>query len=78
MVLLAFSFMPFRGERAQFARGTLVVASIVVQASCIGMIWLYEGKHMMSDALLVVSASTVVVMAVLAICRDPFWARFKK
>jgi len=78
MVMLAFSFMPFRGEGAQFARRALVVLSLVVQASCIGMIWLHEGKLAMSDALLAVAATTVVVLAVLAIRRDTFWARFKK
>jgi hypothetical protein len=42
------------------------------------MIWLHEGKLAMSDALLAVAATTVVVVAVLAIRRDTFWARFKK
>ena len=78
MVMLALSFMPFRGEGARFARRALVVLSLVVQASCIGMIWLYEGKAAMSGALLAVAAMTVVLIGVLAIRRDTFWARFKK
>ncbi len=78
MVLLALSFMPFRGERAQFARRALVVASLVLQASCIGTIWLHEGKPAISGALLAVAAATVVVMVVLAIRRDPLWTRFRK
>ena len=78
MVLLALSFMPFRGERAQFGRRALVVASLVLQASCIGTIWLHEGKNAMSAALLAVAAATVVVIAVLAIRRDTFWMRLKK
>jgi hypothetical protein len=76
--LLGLSFMPFRGEGAQFARRAIVVLSLVVQASCIGMIWLFEGKLAMSGTLLAVSATTVVVIAVLAIRRDTFWNRFKK
>ena len=78
MVLLALSFMPFRGERAQFARRTLVVGSLVVQASCIGTIWLHEGKLAMSGTLLAVAAATVIIMAVLAIRHDTLWTRFKK
>jgi hypothetical protein len=78
MVMLALSFMPFRGEGAQFARHALVVLSLVVQASCIGMIWLHEGKLAMSDALLALAATTVVVVGVLAIRRHTLWARFKK
>ena len=78
MGLLALSFMPFRGEGAQFARRAFVVASLVLQAGCIGTIWLHEGKSAMSGALLAVAAVTVVVMAVLAIRHDTFWIRFKK
>ncbi len=78
MVTLALSFIPFRGEGAQFARRAFVVLSLVVQASCIGMIWLHEGKVAMSDTLLAVAATTLVVVAVLAIRRETFWARFKK
>jgi ABC-type transport system involved in cytochrome c biogenesis permease subunit len=78
MVMLALSFMPFRGERAQFARRALVVASLVLQASCFGTIWLHEGKLAISGALLAVAAATVVVMALVAIRRDTLWARFKK
>ena len=78
MVMLALSFMPFRGEGAQFARRAFGVLSLVVQAGCIGVIWLSEGKVAMSGALLAVAAPTVVVIAVLAIRRDTFWARFKK
>ena len=78
MGLLALSFMPFRREGAQFARRALVVMSLVLQASCIGTIWLHEGKLAMSDALLVVAAATVIVTAVLAIRRDTFWTRLKK
>jgi Na+/H+-translocating membrane pyrophosphatase len=78
MVLLALSFMPFRGELAQFGRRGLVVASFVLQASCIGTIWLHQGKYAMSTALLAVAVATVVVMAVLAIRRETFWTRLRK
>jgi cytochrome c oxidase subunit IV len=75
MVLLALSFVRFRGERAEFARHALVIVSLVLQASCIGTVWLHEGRGAMSTALLIVAIATVVILTIVAIRRDRIWTR---
>lgn len=73
MVLLALSFVRFRGERAEFARHALVIVSLVLQASCIGTVWLHEDRGAMSTALLIVAIATVVILTIVAIRRDTIW-----
>jgi hypothetical protein len=78
MLMLVFALIAFRGEKMAFPRGILVIGSLVLQASCIGTIWLHEGKGIMSTVLLVVAIVTVVGLAIVAIYRDPIWKRFRR
>jgi hypothetical protein len=55
-----------------------VVGSLVLQAACIGTAWLHEGKTTASTILLVMAIATLLGLMIVAIYRDPLWARFRK
>jgi len=78
MAMLVIAQSALRGERTRFARSALVVASLVLQASCVGTAWLHEGKTTASTVLLVMAIVTLLGLVIVAIYRDPLWARFRK
>jgi len=76
--MLVFSQVVFRSERTRFARSAFVVGSLVLQAGCVGTAWLHEGKTTASTILLVMAIATLLGLVIVAVRRDPFWARFRK
>jgi hypothetical protein len=78
MGMLLFSQIALRGERMRFSQSALVVASLVLQASCVGTAWLHEGKGTASTVLLVMAIAALLGLVMVAIRRDPFWERFRK
>jgi hypothetical protein len=78
IAMLTWSELAFRAERGRFARTALVIGSLVLQTSCIGMILLNERKTGPSTVLLVVAAAAVIGLAIVSVRRDPLWSRFRK
>ena len=78
IAMLTWSELAFRAERGRFARTALVIGSLVLQMSCIGMVLLDERKTGRSTLLLVAAATAVVGLAIVSVRRDRFWSRFRK
>jgi len=78
MLMLAMSRFSFREEGRRIARRALVVCSMVLQASCVGIVWLYGGRGTLSLVLLVVSVAALLWLVVDGIRRDPLWRKLKR
>jgi hypothetical protein len=78
ITMLAFGQITFSGEQGRIPRTALVICSIVLQSSCIGVVWLWGGKQGLSTALLILAIAVIVWFGIRLIVGDSRTGRLKR